>query len=132
VSVAPTLGQFRHLGGTGAIALIIFAGLLGLATAISGIGKLRGMPQVMAMLHHVGLDDGQIRLLGLVELAGALGLLLGIWVPILGVLAAAGFTIYFIGAVIAHARVKDAFKDMAPAVLLAVIAIITLFLQVAR
>lgn len=114
------------------IALIIVAGFLGIATTFSAVGKLRGVPQVMEMLRHVGLTDAQIRTLAFVELLGALGLLLGIWVPILGLLAAAGFLVYFVGAVIAHLRVKDAFKEFSPALSLAGISVVTLILQLTR
>ncbi|MER6943963.1 DoxX family protein [Nonomuraea sp. NPDC000554] len=39
--------------------------------------------------------------------AGALGLLAGIAVPVLGTLAAAGLVLYFLGAFGAHLRVRD-------------------------
>ncbi|BCY10325.1 DoxX family protein [Actinoplanes sp. L3-i22] len=44
-------------------------------------------------------------MLGSVLAAGAIGLLAGFAVPILGVLAAAGLVLYFVGALIAHLRV---------------------------
>ena len=112
--------------------LIIFATVLGLVATMSAIGKLRGMPQVKAMLHHVGLGDGQIKGLAVIELLGALGLLVGIWVPILGLLAAIGLALYFLGAVIAHLRVKDAPKDAAPALILMILAIVTVGLELIR
>ena len=43
--------------------------------------------------------------LGLALAAGSLGLLAGFVVPVLGVLAAAGLVLYFVGALIAHLRV---------------------------
>ena len=45
--------------------------------------------------------------LGTILGAGALGLLAGIAVPALGIAAATGLVLYFIGAVIAHLRVRD-------------------------
>ncbi|MGV0810582.1 DoxX family protein [Mycolicibacterium boenickei] len=45
--------------------------------------------------------------LGTVLGAGALGLLAGFVVPALGIAAAASLVLYFIGAVIAHLRVRD-------------------------
>ena len=41
------------------------------------------------------------------EIAGAAGLIAGIWFPRLGVAAAAGLAIYFAGAVVSHLRVGD-------------------------
>jgi hypothetical protein len=114
------------------MALIILAALLGLMTAFSAFGKLSMNEKAADMLRHVGLRDRQIRLLGTIEILGSLGLLVGIWVPILGQLAALGFVAYFLGAVIAHVRVKDSVKDIAPAILLVVIAILVAVLQFAR
>ncbi|MER5738238.1 MULTISPECIES: DoxX family protein [unclassified Streptomyces] len=44
--------------------------------------------------------------LGLLKLAGAAGLVVGFWVPVIGVLAAAGVVLYFAGAVITVVRAK--------------------------
>ncbi|WP_260328614.1 DoxX family protein [Streptomyces sp. Ag109_O5-1] len=48
-----------------------------------------------------------MRPLGELLAAGALGLLAGSAVPVLGALAAAGLTLYFVGAYCAHMRVQD-------------------------
>ena len=42
--------------------------------------------------------------LGFFKLAGAIGLLVGIAVPVLGVAAASGLVLFFIGAIVAHLR----------------------------
>jgi uncharacterized membrane protein len=114
------------------MALIIFAALLGVMATVSAFGKLSMKDNVVEMLTHVGLNERQIRLLGTIEILGALGLLIGIWVPILGTLAAVGFIIYFVGAVISHIRVRDSLKDMAPAIVLVIISIIVTVLQLGR
>jgi hypothetical protein len=41
------------------------------------------------------------------ELAGAAGILLGLWLEPLGVIAAAALVAYFVGAVVGHLRVRD-------------------------
>ena len=41
------------------------------------------------------------------ELAGAAGILLGLWLEPLGVVAAAALVAYFVGAVVGHLRVRD-------------------------
>ncbi|MFE0193951.1 DoxX family protein [Streptomyces sp. NPDC059008] len=48
-----------------------------------------------------------MRPLGALLAAGALGLLAGFVVPVLGTLAAAGLVLYFLGALCAHLRVGD-------------------------
>ena len=75
------------------------------------------------MLGGLGLDNRQIRLLGTIEILGSLGLLVGIWLPILGLLAAIGFVLYFLGAAIAHLRAKQSGKEMAPGLVLLVLSI---------
>ena len=114
------------------IALIILSTLLCAASTMSAVGKIKGIPQVTENLRHVGLNDSQIRTLGFVMLLGVIGIVLGIWVPILGVLASLGLTLYFLGGVIAHVRVKDALKDAAPALGLAVLSLIVFLLEIAR
>lgn len=114
------------------IALVILATLLGLMTAFSAVGKFSKNPKAVDMLRQLGITDSQIRMLGIVEVLGALGLLIGIWIPILGLLAAIGFVLYFLGAMIAHVRAKDPMKDSAPALILLILSIIVTILQFAR
>jgi DoxX-like family len=45
-------------------------------------------------------------MLGTLKLAGALGLLVGLGLPVIGIAAATGLVLYFIGAVIAHLRAR--------------------------
>ena len=114
------------------IALVILATLLGLMTAFSAFGKFSKNAKAVDMLRHLGITDSQIRTLGVIEVLGALGLLVGIWIPILGLLAAIGFVLYFLGALIMHVRSKDAAKDLGPALILLVLSIIVTILQFAR
>ena len=114
------------------IVLIVVAAFLGIAATFSAIGKLKRLPQVVETMHKVGVTDRQMPLLAVLELAGAAGLLIGIWVPILGVLASLGLTIYFLAAVIAHLRAKETLKEAAPALFLAIVAIATLVLELTR
>ena len=114
------------------IALIVLATLLGLMATVSAFGKYSMNPKVVDNLYHLGLKTQQIRLLATIEILGSLGLLVGIWIPILGTLAALGFVLYFLGAVIAHLRARQGGKDLMPALVLMVISIIVLLLQFAR
>jgi hypothetical protein len=45
--------------------------------------------------------------LGILLASGAFGLLIGIFVPVLGTAAGIGLVVYFVGAVAAHLRVRD-------------------------
>ena len=114
------------------IVLIILASLLGVAATFSAIGKLTKKADVMAIMEHVGVKPDMIPVLGLLEIAGAVGMLAGIWNKPLGVAAAAGLALYFAGAIAAHLRKKDAIKDAAPAIGLTVFSIIVVLLEIAR
>ena len=114
------------------IALIVLATLLGLVATFSAFGKYSMNPRVVDNLYHLGLKTQQIRLLATIEILGSLGLLVGIWIPILGKLAALGFVLYFLGAVLAHLRARQGGKDLIPALGLMVISIIVALLQFAR
>ena len=59
----------------------------------------------------------------------ALGLLLGIWSPWVGLAAGVGLVLYFVGAVVSHLRVSD-IKGIGPAVFMLLVAVATLALSV--
>lgn len=56
------------------------------------------------------------------ELAGALGVVVGLWYRPLGVAAAGGLLLVCAGAVRAHLSMKDAPKSLVPALLFAILA----------
>jgi hypothetical protein len=83
-------------------------------------------------MHSVGVTDGQLPILAGAEILGALGLLAGIWIPFLGIAAAACLTIYFLGAVASHLRAKQPLKAAAVPLGLALLALVTTILELAR
>ena len=96
----------------------------------SGIGKLRHDPRIVKAIHEVvGIPMKYFPLLAVCEFAGAVGLLLGIWWPPLGVSAAIGLIVYFMGAVVSHLRVGDA-KGSGPAVFLLALSAEALVLRI--
>ncbi|MGW3107937.1 DoxX family protein [Streptomyces sp. NPDC001100] len=52
-----------------------------------------------------GIPRKWVPVLGMLLAAGTVGLLAGLAVPLLGTLAASGLVLYFIGAIVAHLRV---------------------------
>ena len=114
------------------ITMILFSSILALAVVVSGAVKLRKSPQVIEGMAHVGVTETQVPMLAGLEILGGLGLLVGFGVTIFGRLGAIGLALYFAGAVVAHVRIKDAFKVMAPAFFLFVIAVVTVGLQINR
>jgi hypothetical protein len=62
---------------------------------------------LLANMTRLGVPEAWLPALGALKAAGALGLLFGIAVPLIGIAAAAGLTLFFIGAVITHLRAGD-------------------------
>ncbi|HYO83088.1 MAG TPA: DoxX family protein [Bryobacteraceae bacterium] len=104
-----------------------------LLAVVSALGKLRRNPYIVRSVHDVvGVPLQWFPFLAALEFAAAAGLLLGIkWAP-LGIAAAAGMALYFVGAIVAHARANDV-KGSGPALqmfCLAVTALITRTLSI--
>ncbi|WP_308344711.1 DoxX family protein [Streptomyces sp. ISL-94] len=68
----------------------------------------------------VQVPDSWLPRLAALKAAGAIGLVAGLWITPLGIAAAIGVTLYFIGAVVSHLRAKD--YELTPAAVLAVVA----------
>jgi uncharacterized membrane protein YphA (DoxX/SURF4 family) len=114
------------------IALIIFASLLSFAAIGSAISKLMKVPDVMTAMAKVGVAPNRIPLLALLEIAGGLGLIVGIWMPTLGLLASLGLVLYFVGALFAHFSRGHKPADFGAALGIFVIAVVTTLLQLQR
>ena len=90
------------------IALVIITVLLAVICAGSAAQKLRRDERVVAVIGGtVGVPLRFFPVLAGLEIAGAVGILLGLWLEPLGVAAAGGLVAYFIGAVIGHLRAGD-------------------------
>jgi hypothetical protein len=66
------------------------------------------------------------------ELLAAAGLLVGVALPVVGVLAATGLLLLLGGAVLVHLRNRDGVREMAPAVVLALVAVAFVVLVLGR
>jgi uncharacterized membrane protein YphA (DoxX/SURF4 family) len=87
------------------IALVIATVLLTAMPAISASMKLRKHDQVVAIIGGtVGVPARALPVLAGLELAGAAGILIGLWRQPLGIAAAVGLVAYVIGVVIGHPR----------------------------
>ena len=90
------------------IAHFVVVVLMSLLAAASGVAKLRRDPHVVHVIHEVVRVPMKWFLwLAVCEFAGAGGLLIGIAWPPVGLAAAVGLILYFLGAIIAHIRVGD-------------------------
>jgi hypothetical protein len=95
------------------VVTILLAALFAFAASI----KLLGVRQSLAIRDHLGVSPMQWRAIGVLELAGVAGVLIGLlWAP-MGIAAAIGLALLSVGAIAFHLRASDGAKDMAPAVM---------------
>jgi len=112
------------------IATIVLSALLAVASLGSGALKLVGAKQSLQMRDQLHVGAQLWRVVGALEVAGALGLAAGLVVPVLGLAAAVGLALLMVGGIAAHARAQD-IRNAGPAALLLVLAIVTAGLLVA-
>jgi len=102
------------------IALVIATVLLTAMLVMSASMKLRKHDQVVAIIGGtVGVPARAFPVLAGLELGGAAGIVIGLWLQPLGIAAAVALVLYFIGALIGHLRVGDTKNLTMPLPLLA-------------
>ena len=89
------------------ILYVVVTILVALANSYAAYLSLSGAPSVKAIAGTVKVSQRWMKPFGMLLAAGAVGLLIGFVVPALGMLAAIGLVVYFIGALGAHFRVDD-------------------------
>ena len=103
--------------------------LLALILLASAVGKLALLTPLVDGLTRLGVPPGMFPYLAACEITGAIGLVIGLWYPPLGTVAALGVVLYFVGAVGAHLRKSD-FKGVPNAGVVLVVAATALLLRV--
>jgi hypothetical protein len=89
--------------------------VLSIGFAALALGKILALPPLRERAHELGFSTSGFRIIGALELAGAVGLLAGVlWSPI-GYAAAAGLVMLLAGAVIAQRRARLAAVEFLPA-----------------
>src|SRR6266508_1415913 len=89
------------------IGYVVIAVLFALALVMSGVGKLTKQERIVTTITGLGVPLSWFPWLATVLIAGGLGLVIGIWVPAIGVAAGIGVFLYFAGAVITHLRARE-------------------------
>jgi uncharacterized membrane protein YphA (DoxX/SURF4 family) len=89
------------------IAAAVVTGLLAAFFLFAASMKLAGVPQSLEIRDRLGVAPAQWRLIGVLEVAGAVGVAVGLAVRELGVAAGAGLVLVSLGAIASHVRVKD-------------------------
>jgi uncharacterized membrane protein YphA (DoxX/SURF4 family) len=112
------------------IATLVLSALLAVVFVGAGVSKVRKVPAMVTSAEAHGFSADGYRNIGLLELAGAAGLLIGLWWAPLGIAAALGLTLLMAGAVIVHVRAKDKLAETAPAVVITLLAAVALVLRI--
>jgi DoxX-like family/AMP-binding enzyme C-terminal domain/AMP-binding enzyme len=99
----------------------ILAGLLVVAFTAVGSAKLAAVPAMREKARHVGYNLAAYRRIGLLEILGVVGLLVGGLVPAIGALAAVGLLLLLGGAFVVHLRKGDGLRELAPSLVLGLV-----------
>ena len=89
------------------IAYIIVTAIAAAANAFSATLDFIRYKQVLINMAKASVPESWITALGTLKAAGALGLLVGIGVPVIGTAAAVGLILFFVGAIITRLRAHD-------------------------
>src|SRR6266487_6408384 len=89
------------------IACVVVTLLAAAANIFSATLDFIRYDQVLINMAKAGVSESWVTTLGTLKGAGALGLLVGIRVPLIGIAAAIGLVLFFIAAMITHLRGRD-------------------------
>jgi uncharacterized membrane protein YbjE (DUF340 family) len=98
-------------------AAAVVSSLLAALLAFSAFRKLSHRSEVVATYARVGVPEDKLDYLAVVLLAGAAGLVVGLFWGPLGVAAGVGLVVYFLLAIGAHIRADDAVHLPTPVVI---------------
>lgn len=104
-------------------AQIALAAVLALVFLPLGLAKIAAVPAMRRAAAHLGMTPGHNRVVGTLEAAGAVGLLLGLAYGPLGTAAATGLALLMAGAAAVHLRHGDPPARAVPAAVLAAAAL---------
>lgn len=95
---------------------IALAVLVTLIFALLGTAKIMALPPMRELASEAGFSVEAYRRIGVLEVAGAAGVALGLALPLLGGVAATGLLLLLVGALITHVRQGHGLRRYAPAV----------------
>jgi hypothetical protein len=78
-----------------------------IANVFSAVLDFIRFDQVLINMRKANVPESWLYVLGTLKAAGAVGLVVGFFVPLIGVLASIGLVLFFISAIITHLRVRD-------------------------
>lgn len=97
---------------------VVLSIVLAVLCLTSALADFRLVPQVVQAVERLGFPTRIVPALGLAKAVAAVGLLIGLGLDRLGSFTALCLSLYFVVAVGAHLRVKDAASETLPAVVM--------------
>lgn len=86
-----------------------------IALLLAAVTDFMGRRATLDLMARLGRRPGFERTLGLIKATGAVGLLIGLAIAPIGIIAAIGLVIYFVLAIRAHAQLGDSGRATLPA-----------------
>ena len=99
--------------------------------AFDALACIGPIPYIRKDLERLGCTENIIRAIPVVKFLAVAGLIVGLWVPWIGVAAAVGMLVYFGFAFAYHQRANDSFDAYIPAVLFTAFFAVVLFVSYA-
>jgi len=100
---------------------VVLAALVTVIFAALGTAKILALPPMRVLAARAGFTTTAYRGIGALEVAGAAGVALGPVVPLFGGLAGTGLLLLLAGALVTHLRKGDGPREIAPAVVSALL-----------
>ena len=107
-------------------AYIVVTALAAIANIFSAALDFVRYQKILIAMAKAGVPEWWMTMLGILKAAGALGLLVGIGVPLIGTAAAVGLILFFVGAIITHLHASDYSFGLAVVFLLLAVAALVL------
>jgi hypothetical protein len=108
-------------------AYVIVTVLAAGANIYAAINDFARAESVFTSMARLGVPESWLPMLGVLKAAGALGLLVGIGIPAIGVAASVGLVLFFVAAIITHLRARD--YSLGPAIVFLLLAVAALVLR---
>ncbi len=93
----------------------VLAAVLAAGFVAIGAAKVLALPAMRERAARFGFTVAAYRRIGILEWAGAAGVLIGLAAPVIGLLAAMGLLLLLAGALAAHLRHHDGLREAVPA-----------------
>lgn len=95
--------------------MVMLGATLVIICALSAVADLAKVPSITTTMERLGVPGRALPLLASVKLSAACAVLVGFVVTVSALAAGVVLVVYFAGAVVAHTRVADPFRESAAA-----------------